>query len=68
MSYFFSLTNQYFLQLLLGIRSTDPFVLQLCVSALLIANQRWGSHCHAHRSYCFMFLFSMVTLIYISRH
>ena len=32
---------------LLGIRSTDPFILTNCVPTLLIANQRWGSHCHA---------------------
>ena len=44
---------------------TDPFVLTNCVSALLIANQRWGSHCHAHRCYCFVLLFSTVKLICI---
>ena len=58
--------------ILLGRRSTDPFVLTRerslvltdYVSALLIANQRWGSYCHAHQSYCFLLLFSTVKLIY----
>ena len=45
---------------LLGRQSTDPFVLIHCVSALLIVNQRWGSHCYAHHSYFFFVLFSMV--------
>ena len=33
------------------------------LTTLLIANQRWGSHCHVHRCYCFVLLFSTVKLI-----
>ena len=50
---------------LLGRQSTDPFEFPHCAAALLIANQGWGSNCHAHRYYCFLLFFSMVKLISI---
>ena len=53
---------------LLGRWSADPFVLADCDSALLRANQRWGSHCHAHLCYCLLLSFLAVKLICISRH
>ena len=53
---------------LLGRRSADHIVLTHCVSALLRANHGWGSHCHAHRCYCFLPLFSIFNLICILRH
>ena len=46
----------------------DPYVFKYCVSALLIANQRRGSQCHAHWYYCFLLLFSTVKLFCILDH
>ena len=34
-----------------GGRRAEPILLADCLSALLRANQRWGSYCHAHRCY-----------------
>ena len=45
--------------------TADPVVQTHCVSALLRANQRWGSRCHAHLSFCFDLFFSTVKLICI---
>ena len=55
---------------LLGRRSTDPFVLRHCVSALLMANEHWGSHCHVMSIdiNCFLLLFSKVNLICMLCH